>query len=302
MCHNVYMTLLQRIVGTAATLFLLGAMLTQPTPNDLDLDLPMAIQGVEEPPVVMRIGIVADIVEADNITVRISGSPVLVQASYLFPIYQPVLGDRVVVHRQDGQWFVLGTMSGPINSVVPNPSFELGVVGSTPTSWTLNIISNAAGNPTFTKVPGGQGSVSGQFVADFGIDSVPGGFSEADVFSSTVAAAEGEQWTCAYFLTGAFVDTDSVFLSSNGEPSFLDFHLQFLDSGGVIISDTVMNSIAINTDVVGRQYRRPLLGAQSVTAPPNTTAVRVKFAADFFMTANSFTSFFIDDVILRRVT
>ena len=142
-----------KLIAALTSLAFLGVLMTQPTVNDLNLDLPAATQGVPESPVVMRIGVVADIVEADNITVRISGSPVLVRASYLFPSYEPLLGDRVVVYRQDGQWFVLGTMSGPINSAAPNASFEEGTLGGgiPPTSWSVTVISSVAGTPGMEK-------------------------------------------------------------------------------------------------------------------------------------------------------
>lgn len=126
-----------KLIAALTALTCLGVLVTQPTVNDLNLDLPAATQGVPESPVVMRIGVVTDIVEADNITVQISGSPVLVTASYLWPQYQPVPGDRVVVYRQDSQWFVVGTMSGPNNTALLNPGFELGNVGSAPTNWTV---------------------------------------------------------------------------------------------------------------------------------------------------------------------
>lgn len=276
--------------------------MTQPTPNDLELNLPNAVQGVEESPVIMRVGTVVDIVESDNITVAISGSPVLVTASYLFPQYLPILGDRVVVLHQNAQWFVQGTMSGPINSVVPNASFEDGVVGALPTNWTLTITSSAAGVPTFTKVPSVQDGMTGNYMADFGVDSnAGGGLSEAEALSTPVPAIPGSRWTAAYYLTKAYIDNNSVTFASGGQVSFLDLYIQFLDGGGALVSETMVNTISLNTDSPARLYRRPGTTTPFVTAPVGTVQVRLRLSADFFMTPLSFTSFFVDYMILRQV-
>lgn len=271
-------------------------------PESLQSSLPGQVVGQQESPMVARIGVVTDIVESDNITVRISGSPVLVTASYLFPQYQPLLGDRVYVTKQDAQWFVLGTMSGPINSVVPNASFEDGVLGATPSNWTLVVTSAAAGVPTFTKVSADQDGMTGSFMADFGVDSNPiGGLSEAEAYSTAVPASPNSRWTGAYYLTKAFIDGDSVTLESNGQISFLDMYIQFLDAGGALVSETAINTLSMNVDNYGRLYRRPNVTAPFVTAPPGTAQVRVRMSADFFMSPSSFTSFFIDYIVLREL-
>lgn len=284
---------------TALIVVILGAAMTMPL--QVALELPGAIVENTPPSLGYRVGVVVDLVEAEEITVAISGSAVLVTASYLFPQYLPVLGDRVYVVKQDGQWFVLGTMSGPINSVIQNPSFEEGVLGATPTGWTIQVLGSAAGVPTFTKVSAGNDSMTGSFKADFGVDNAGAlNVSSANVFSSTALASEGQRWTAAYYLTNAFIDNDSVNLSSEGEPTFLDFYIQFLDGGGTLITETLMNSISMNVDSYSRLYRRPSVAQQYAMAPAGTVSVRVKFFAEFFQSATSFTSLFIDYVILRR--
>ena len=76
-----------RVVSALTALVILGVSVTRPTFNSASLDLPAAIADVPESPVMARIGVVSEIVESDNITVTISGSNVLVRASYLFPQY-----------------------------------------------------------------------------------------------------------------------------------------------------------------------------------------------------------------------
>lgn len=269
--------------------------MTQPTPNDLNLDLPAAVQGVEESPVVMRIGVVVDIVEADNITVQISGSPVLVQASYLWPQYQPVPGDRVVVYRQDSQWFVLGTSSGPLNTLVANPSFEQGTLGALPTSWTLVVSSAAGGPPTFTKETNINSIVSGNFIADFGVDGTAVASSTADVYSSTIPAEPGQRWAAAYTLVGV-----NFYNATDGA---LAFGYEFLDAGGAVLASYGIDNLYVTGGFYGPILRRNNLYPQPYqTAPAGTVGVRVRFNGVFQMrTAVSFISFYIDAVMLRRL-
>lgn len=284
-----------KLIAALTALTCLGVLVTQPTVNDLNLDLPAATQGVPESPVVMRIGVVTDIVEADNITVQISGSPVLVTASYLWPQYQPVPGDRVVVYRQDSQWFVVGTMSGPLNTLVTNPSFEQGTLGGLPTSWTLSVVSAAGGAPTFTKQNNINSIVSGNFMADFGVDGTANATSQADVFSATIPAEEGSRWAAAYTLVGV-----NFF---NATDASLAFGYEFLDSGGAVLASYGIDNLYVTSGFYGPIMRRNNLYPEPFqTAPPGTTGVRWRFNGVFGMhTAISFISFYIDAVMLRRV-
>lgn len=259
-----------------------------------------AVTDLNESPAVARIGVVTDIIEADSITVRISGSPVLVPASYLFPQYLPVLGDRVYVVKQDAQWFVLGTMSGSINTVLANPSFESGSVGSTPTDWSITVIASAGGVPTFEKSSSSTRAISGLSVADFGVDSTVAGHSTADVYSRASSAAEGTVWTCAYWLAGAFIDNAVGTFTGGGGFAELEVFVQFL-GGGALISEESMIYFAANYDVLPNMYLRPALDKLSVTAPAGTDSVRLRIRGEFQMHANSFTSFFLDYMVLRQV-
>ena len=278
--------------------------MTYPTVNDLNLDLPASVQGVPESPVVMRVGTVADIVEADNITVRISGSPVLVRASYLFPQYQPVLGDRVVVQRQDAQWFVLGTMSGPINSALPNPTFEDGTAGSTPAGWSIVPVSAATGPITFTKVTTSltgsayQESVSGSYVGSlFYTNNGSSGVSISDVFSSAVLTAEGQAWTFACWVAGGII--------ANNASAKIEFYVQWLDSGGSLISETNVITAPFISQVIAPAFlRMKTSDVLAVQAPLNAASVRIRINALFSMSPGSAglgSSVDLDYMILRRI-
>jgi hypothetical protein len=244
---------------------------------------------------VTRIGVVSAVVETDNITVAISGSSVLIQAAYLFPQYQPLLGDRVVVQRQGAAWFVLGTLSGPINTLLLNPSFEEGVLGATPPNWSISVVSSGAGTPTLTKVLGGE--VAGSHSADFGTDSVATGGSEANVFSDPVACAPGSRWTAALFVSTLTNPAPADF-------SILDLYIRFLDSGGAFISEFLVEGTSFSVDIVQPIYFRlspATIAAGYVVAPVNAAFVQMRLRGRFFLTGVSFFSFFLDYMILRQV-
>lgn len=270
------------------------------TPDPLLDTLPGAVVAQQESPTVMRIGVVTQIIEGSQITVRISGSDVLIDCSYLFAQYFPLLGDRVVVFKQDSQWFCIGQMSGTIesNNPLPNSSFEQGTVGTIPTGWSITVISSAAGVPTFLVAFPGSTNVSGSQAADFGTDSIGAGISQADVYSPTVGATTDSHWTAAYFLNYAFVASVPPMFSS------LETFIQFLDSTGTLISEFSINMLSASADIHGPLYRRLNLNtfpAGFVSAPAGTEFVRLRFRGEFELPAASFVSFFLDNVILRQV-
>lgn len=244
---------------------------------------------------VTRIGVVAAVVETDSITVRISGSSVLVPAAYLFPQYQPLLGDRVVVQRQGAAWWVVGTLSGPINTALLNPSFELNPVGVAPDNWSIQVISSGAGVPTL--LTSANLPLAGSKSADFGTDSVGPGTSEAYALSSPVPAMPESKWTAACFI--------SVFT----QPSLLDFsdsylYIQFLDASSTLVSETQVAFLSFSVDQLLPVYLRlntNLIPAGYVSCPPTASQARLKVRGIFRLPAASFISFFLDYMILRQV-
>lgn len=300
------MTHIKRTVAAIVSIAFLGVLLTQPTANDLDLDLPMAVQSVEESPVVARIGVVVDFVEADNITVRISGSPSLVNASFAFPWYEPVLGDRVYVIRQDSQWFVLGTMSGPINSLAPNASFELGTLGggTPPTDWTVNNISTPAGAVAGMEksLPPASVGQRGLFVAAFGCATAgTAGTAVFDAFSTPVAAAEGQSWIAAITILEARIDQSFATSISGGGLTSGTLFVDFRDAGGVTLTSTQMSNIVWTADDKSTHLLRPAPGIVA-NAPINTAFAVFRMRWSLGMHINSNTQVFADDAILRRIS
>lgn len=285
----------KKIIAALAISAILAVTMTMPGP--LQQSLVGEITDKGESPLLARIGVVTDIAEADNITVEISGSNVLVTASYLFPQYQPVLGDRVYVTKQDAQWFVLGTTSGlPLNTQVANPSFEIGTLGTLPDDWTINVISSAGGPPTFTSIVNINSIISGQRAGDFGVDATGVGVSQAEILSTPIPASPGSVWTAAFHMPGV-----NFFGSVDGT---LQAGIQFLDAGGGSLSITDFDNLYVTAGFPAPMYRRPNLnnGQQRFIAPAGTATVRLNLLGIFNMNlATGFISFYLDYMILRQV-
>lgn len=259
------------------------------TPNSPNLG--QAVTDLGESSVVMRIGTVAKIEEASNITVKISGTDVLVEASYAFPQYQPLLGDLVIVNRQDAQWFVLGTMSGPNNSVALNPSFEEGPGSGDPDDWNSINDTVTAGVPTTdhafsTFALDGTGYVVVQMIPT-GL-----GASVTRLVSQRVPADPGSQWTGAAF---SWV----VAAGSNTSVS-AEVLIRFLDSAGLTLAVTTISVANSNARQQNWFYNRTTFDP-SVTAPDDTESVRLELLTRFSITtaATQGGAVFWDRAILR---
>lgn len=292
------MTSLRRYLLPAVATLILGVAMTMPEP--LEQSLPGQIVQQVESPVVARIGRVTSVSEATNVTVAISGSDTLVNASYLFPQYQPLIGDLVYVVKQDAQWMVLGTMSGPLNTLILNPSFELGTVGALPTNWTFTPVLTTAGVMTFQKQfsLGIEGENAGVFrVSSAGTPGVSSG----DAFSSQAEAAPGQRWASGYFIMFVAQDLNASLESQGG---FIDIQtfIQFLDDAGVLISETASAYNPFFASMSNPLYVRTFgtnVGDNWVTAPPATASARLRIRVRMTMHVNSASELAIDGVLLR---
>lgn len=301
------MTTYKKIIALSlSAFFTVGALMTtpeMPSQNSGGLDLPAAIAGVPVNGVVARIGRVVDIVEATSITVEISGSDVLVNASYLFPQYEPMMGDWVYVAKQDAQWAVLGTLSGDINSQVANPSFEEGEDATLPSSWSFVVNSSAAGTPTFRKETGL--GVHGNHIGIFRNSSagVPG-TSSGTATSLLIPAVENQKWALSLYVTFATPDVNAA-LELQGGNIQLTPTVQFFDSDGVFITGTDTNFIPFYSDEQKAIYLRTFLtasgGTPYVVTPPGTAFVRARIFVSFTMHANCASEIGIDLVLLRSI-
>jgi hypothetical protein len=284
--------------ASAIALTIIGATMTMPEPVAQSLPGQVSQQG--ESPMVSRIGTVVNIEETSNITVRISGSPVLVTASYQFPAYSPVLGDLVYVTKQDAQWFVVGTMSGPINSALDNPGFENGVVGTTPDDWSVTVVASPAGVPTFTKELAAN-PLSGRYQAMIRNQSAGvAGTSIVDIFSSSEVAVEGQRWASAYFMVYGIINVNAALVSQSGNTQVQTF-IQWLDGTGVLLSEDSTYVLYLGANVVTPTYIRTVSasGGNYVIAPPGTERARLRIRVTLTMNANSATEIWLDNMIMR---
>jgi hypothetical protein len=274
--------------------------MTTPTFNSYDLDLPAAITSVgDTSATITRVGRVSAITESDNITVKISGSPTLVNASYLFPQYQPVLGDNVIVQKTDAQWLVLGTLSGPVdaNTLALNPGFEAGTVGALPDNWTLTNTDVTAGVPTFRKELT-YNPLSGLHVGQ--LDLVNNGvldFSISQIVSAPVVAGPNQLWTGAGFIRVAALAGPCRIQAT----TFLRF---FNAAGGVLGTALLNGGQEYAASGAGWTLLRPdsTLSASGVT-PAGTASVSLVVEVLFnVQKANEEIIVEFDNMILRRVS
>lgn len=284
--------------AAAVTIAIIGATMTMPNPERQSLPGQISLQG--ESPMVNRIGEVTDIAESDNITVRISGTDVLVTASYLFPAYSPLIGDLVYVTKQDAQWFVVGTMSGPINTVLDNPGFEEGTIGSVPDDWSVTVVASPAGVPTFTKEVAAN-PLSGRFQGMIRNQSAGvAGTSIIDIFSNAKTADDGQRWATSYFLIYAVINVNAALVSQSGNTQIQTF-IQWLDGTGALISESSTYVLYLGANLVTPTYIRTVSTTNNafVTAPAGTSFARMKIRATLTMNANSATEIYLDNMVMR---
>lgn len=225
-----------------------------------------------ESPTVMRIGVVAQITEATNITVRISGSEVLVTAAFQFPQYAPVLGDRVVVLKQDSQWFCIGLMSGDINSLAPNADFEAGALNVPPPNWTFTVTSSGAGTPVIDTNPGG---VDGIKCASVELSATAVSSSSAQMRSDFVTATPDMTWTTSMFVRGDYSN------DARGQIQ-ISTSFEWFDAAQVLLSTSIAGSAQIDHTSNNFELIRAFpisqllaLGLPPPTSPPGTSFVRL---------------------------
>lgn len=298
------MNKLFRLAGLAFALPLLLVVPKEPvmnetftTVNAADLALPAAIASVPTSSTITRVGVVTAIESASNITIAISGSNVLVTASYLFPQYEPVLGDYVIAQKQDAQWLVLGTLSGPVesNTLALNPGFEDGALGAIPDKWFHSVTDNTAGTPTFTKQQPFN-PLSGTYVGE--VQLVNNGvlsFSIIEVGSTPVPASEGQIWTGAMHVRmAALAGPCRVQLTSV---------LRFFDASGVLITDLLLNGgQEYSASGAGWTLHHPDSSFSATVAPAGTASVQLVVEVLFNVhVANEIIVVEFDNAILRNI-
>lgn len=287
------MTLSSKILAALSVAAItLGVTMTMPL--QVALELPGAIVENTPPSLGYRTGIVTNIVESNNVDVAISGSTVLITASYLFPQYQPMLGDRVYVVKQDGQWFILGTMSGQVNSLAANPSFEDGPVGGTPTNWTITNGSVLAGVPTSTKQLS-TSPLSGSYVLRMLLFPTAINSSDTLVASALLPAAAGQVWTGGVYVR--------FFDHTGPNQVFMSTALRFYNSALVSIGSVPLVAVQSFTSTTDWYLLRPDATSLSGIAPAGTAWVQLEIGALYIIgNTNYDVQIELDYAMLRRIS
>lgn len=176
------------------------------SPTSQPLPAAIAQQSIES--AVMRVGKVTSF-DSGYISVAISGTTVLVRASYLISGYLPATGDHVLVSKQGSQWVVLGEISAnPKENAVANHSFEEGV-SATPNNWSshipagqsVNILSVGRANVWDWPIDGEfAGAISIGLINDASASATGTAYLISDPFS----VSEGQLWNFSGWATTSF--------------------------------------------------------------------------------------------------
>jgi hypothetical protein len=265
-------------------------------------DLPGAIKDSTPNGAAMRIGKVTRY-DAGYITVAISDSDVLVDASYLFGAYQPVLGDNVAVIKQGNQWRALGVVSAnPDDNPVTNYSFEASDTGSMPSDWTLYHDPSSA-EAAAVSCEFAPDAIDGPKALRIQLDSsVVGTISSSTdyVSSSPIQVSPGQGWTaCAMILGQSYSSGPWV----NGDAGIiLGFYANDVDT-----YPTVVSSAGTATTIIPQTLPWILMRSSSalpIEVPSGASYMRVTLRTSL-VHENTSTNYpfnvYWDRVIARRL-
>lgn len=145
----------------------------------------------------IRTGVVSS-ATANQIIVNVGGSSV--PASWVAPFgvvnpAPPVLGDLVVVVRQDASWTVLGRVAGAGANQVVNSSFEIATTGDFPDGWfTAQLTGTSVVSvQEFAAAPDGENIV---------LVTTDSATATHYLYSSPIPVATGEQWAVSAYVGG----------------------------------------------------------------------------------------------------
>lgn len=208
----------------------------------------------------LRTGVVSS-ATANQIIVNVGGSSI--PASWVAPFgvtnpVPPVLGDLVVVVRQDASWTVLGRVAGAGSNKVVNPSFEISTANDFPDGWFVHDITGGS-SVSVVEFPGAPDG--------FNIVTVTTDSASAShyLYSSPIAVATGEQWALS-----AYVGGDGASLTADAAL----FALWFANPTNLYPTTSAADtSVATLSNVPQSPPFQTLSGV--VTVPAATTHMRV---------------------------
>lgn len=241
---------------------------------------------------------------AGAITIAISGSAVLVDASYLMEQYQPALGDNVAIIRQGNQWLALGTPSAnPSDNVVVNPSFENGTLTAIPDNWTLyhDPASTESANVGLSAVPAGW-QIDGPQAVEFFLDATPPGTSIDYLSSDAIPVAAGERWAASAYVVGNSLSGPPCV---RGQASLLiTWYADGVDTYPTVVQSDTVAVTNILPSLPWIYLRNSSGGTNGIPVPDGVSHVRVTLlnsVEHVSCATNLSLSTYWDRVILRRV-
>jgi hypothetical protein len=235
----------------------------------------------------MRVGTVQSY-DAGTVAVAISGSTVLVSASYLKG-YTPIIGELVAVLRNGSQWLVLGSMTGsPSDNVVLNPSFNQDANGTAvPTNW-VSFNTTGVASTTITNPPWAGMDIDGPQV----LAVTAAGSNIVNVMSSApITVTAGQVWAAKTYVSGQ--GTGGVIPQAG---IFFSYYLNSVDVYPTTGS-TDSTTMTIPAFTVPAWLT---LGTGGVAVPPGVTSMRVSLRSTISAAAGTGTVYW-DQVSARLI-
>ncbi|HET9866604.1 MAG TPA: hypothetical protein VFQ06_04880 [Nitrospira sp.] len=267
------------------------------------LSTELSIYDTENAGAFMRIGRVISY-DAGSITIAISGSGVLTNASYLIGQYEPALGDNVVIERQGNQWVALGTLSAnPPDNRVVNPSFEDGTLTAIPDFWTLyhDPASTESANVGVSALPAGW-QIDGPRAVEFFLDSSPPGTSIDYLSSDAVPVSLGQRWAASAYVVGNSLSGPPCV---RGQASLLlTWYADGADVYPTVVQQDVVAVANIAPTLPWIYLRNSSGGTNGVPVPEGVSHVRVTLlnsVEHVSCATNLSLSTYWDRIILRQV-
>jgi hypothetical protein len=207
----------------------------------------------------VRVGVVSS-ATANQVIVNVGGSSV--PASWVAPFgvtnpAPPILGDLVVVLRQDASWTVLGKVAGAGANQVLNPSFEISTTGDFPDDWFVAQLTGTSvvSVQQFADAPDGENIV---------LVTTDSATATHYLYSSPIPVETGQQWAVSAYVGGDGALTADAAL----------FGLWFANATNLYPTTSAADtSIATLNNVPQSPPFQTLSG--TVTVPAATTHMRV---------------------------
>ena len=174
----------------------------------------------------------------------------------------PVVGDLVVLGRQDSSLFVIGRMAGIGSNQVLNPSFEAdGAIASTPSQWNLAVIAGAGlASAVATGYP-----PDGLY--ELAVSASGGVTQDTYVYSNPINVAPGQVWALSAFATAVYP------LGAAITATAAVYGLWFANNTNLYPTTSAADSLAATATVGPAPVHASISG--TVTVPAATTFMRV---------------------------